>query len=266
MLPEQHRPEPLRPALLTLATLGMVLTWAQPAHADDTTPVYAVGGGVNIMPGWSGSKTQYASPVPYFDIEVPNVISLSSNSGLQVDLIRGKVLHGGIYGGYEWGREHDDMGYIAGKVPTLSPRFDAGGYLEWQLTKNIDAGTSLSHDLDGATTYWKVYAEWDLPSVGYFEHSLQVELQTLNGAGMRRLYGINPSQAARLGTSTWQPGASPQQASLEYDVFLPTSRNTGVAMALRCSYLLGNAADSPLVRRYGTPWQPSATLAFIYHY
>lgn len=249
-----------------MATLGASLAWAPPAHADDSAPVYAFGAGVNIMPGWSGSRTQYASPVPYFDIEIPGRLSLSSNSGLQVDLIRGKTLHGGIYGGYEWGREYDDMGAIAGRMPSLSPRFDAGGYLEWQVTKNVDVGSDLSHDLDGATTYWKLYAEWDLPSVGYFQHSLQLQWQALDGAGMQRLYGVTPAQATRLGIPTWRPGAGAQQASLEYDVFLPTSRNTGIAAALRCAYLLGNAADSPLVRRFGTPWQPSATLAFVYHY
>lgn len=243
------------------------------AHADSSsnggsndTPVYAIGVGVNRMPGWSGSTYLHDSLVPYFDIELPGLGSLSSESGLQIDLIRGQALHGGIYGGYEWGRDRDEMGAIAGKVPSLSPRFDGGVYLEWQITPDLDAGTDLSHDLDGATTYWKLYAEWDLPAIGYLQHSLQFGWQALDGAGMRRLYGITPGQATALGTASWQPGAGAQQASLEYDLFMPTSRHTGIAAALRCSYLLGKAADSPLVRRYGTPWQPSATLAFIYHF
>lgn len=245
--------------------LAAGLPYVPLAHADDASS-YAIGAGINRMPGWSGAKTMRNSPVPYFDVEIAHVLSLSSSDGLQVDLLRGEVLHGGLYGDYEWGRDREDMGRIAGKLPALSPRFTGGGYLEWQVSKNVDVGTNLSHDLNGASTYWKLYAEWDLPPIGYLQHSLEWRWQALNGAGMRRLYGITPAQAARLGTAPWQPGSGAREIALEYDLFMPTSRHTGIAAALGYARLLGDAADSPLVRQYGTPWQPSVTVAFVYHF
>jgi outer membrane scaffolding protein for murein synthesis (MipA/OmpV family) len=68
-----------------------------------------------------------------------------------------------------------------------------------------------------------------------------------------------------LSVPVWQPGAGGQFASLEYDLFVPTSLHTGVALALVCGRLLGDAANSPLVTRYGSRTQLSESLAFVYH-
>ncbi|MEO8837644.1 MAG: MipA/OmpV family protein, partial [Herbaspirillum sp.] len=56
-----------------------------------------------------------------------------------------------------------------------------------------------------------------------------------------------------------------QLASLEYDLFLPTSQHTGLALALTYGRLLGDAADSPLVAQFGSRTQWSESLAFVYH-
>jgi outer membrane scaffolding protein for murein synthesis (MipA/OmpV family) len=62
----------------------------------------------------------------------------------------------------------------------------------------------------------------------------------------------------------WHPGPASQLASLEYELSVPTSRRTGVALVLVYGRLLGDAADSPLVTRYGSRTQLSESLAFVY--
>lgn len=258
------QPAPRR--ILLCASLLTCVTWAQVCHAGTSvSPTFAGGVGVERLPSWAGSKTSHYQPIPYIDIEIPNHLSLSTQDGLQLDLIGGPKLHGGIYGNYQWGRESDDLGVLRHKIAPLSPRLTVGGYLEWQLSKQIDVGSDLSHDTDGAGAYFKLYAEWDLPPMGVLQHSLQLNWQAMNGAAMNRFFGINPSQAAALDVRAWHPNAGSQFASLEYDLFVPTSQHTGFAFAVAYGRLLGEAGDSPLVAQFGSRTQWNESLAFIYH-
>ena len=82
---------------------------------------------------------------------------------------------------------------------------------------------------------------------------------------MQRFFGVTPVSAQTLGVPVWQPDTGSELASLEYDLFLPTSRRTGLAASLEYGRLLGDAAASPLVRQYGSRNQLTASLAFVYH-
>ncbi len=254
------------PRLLTcVCALGGLLC-NQAAMADTEAPsTFAVGIGGEHLPRWPGSETSRYQAVPYVDIEIPDHLSLSTQDGLQVDLIGGPMLHGGLYGNYLWGRESDDLGVLRHQIAPLSPRFTLGGYLEWQLDKRTDIGVNLSHDINGAGGYLKFYAEWDLPPVALFRHSLQVSWQAMNGAAMRRFFGVSTAQAGGGQIQPWQPGGGSQLASLEYDLLIPTSKHTGFALAVSYGQLLGTAASSPLVTRFGSATQWSESLAFIYH-
>jgi len=255
-------------ALTLRAVAGLLcLTTALHAKADNVTdgPNVLLGGGVERMPAWMGSSEHRDQAVPYIQAELPWHITLSTLDGLTVDFIHGQQWRGGLYGNYLWGRDHDELGApLAGVVDSLSPRLNGGGYLEYQATVQLNLGATLSHDTQGAGAYLNVYADYDLPALGYIEHSLQLQWQGMNGPAMRRFFGVTPEQAAKLGVLPWSPGAGSQQVSLEYDAYIPTSVHTGFALAVNYTRLLGDAADSPLVRSFGTPNQLTTTLAFVY--
>ena len=251
---------------LLSASMAACLLWASASAATERSPLMlTVGAGVQRQGTWLGAKGMRSEALPYLDVEWANHVSLSTVDGLQVDFIHGKVLHGGIYGDYQWGRTREELGALGGTVTALPPRFNLGGYLEWQLTDQFDLGTDLSHDINGAGGYLSIYAEWDLPSMGVVEHSLQLRWQALNNAAMNRNFGLNPGQASMLKTDAWDPGAGSELATLEYDVFVPTSLHTGLALGLVYGRLLGKAGNSPLVTRFGSRRQLSESLAFVYH-
>lgn len=234
--------------------------------APGDTPTLALGAGMQRMPSWAGARTHRIDPIPFMDIELPQYgFSLSTEDGLQWDLIRDTHLHGGLYGDFQWGRDHDDLGALAGKLPALAPRATGGGYLEWDFNPQFDTGVHLSHDINGAGAYLEFYAEWDPPRIGLLEPSLQLSWQSMNGAAMQRFFGITSASAQALAVPAWQPGAGSQLASLEYDLFMPTSKHTGLAASLAYGCLLGQAAASPLVRQYGSRDQLTESLVFVYH-
>lgn len=237
------------------------------AHAEDVTdsPTQMFGAGVQRLPAWLGSSDHRNQPIPYIQAELPWHITLSTLDGLTVDLIHGDKWRGGPYGNYLWGRDHDELGpQLGGVVDSLSPRLNAGGYVEYQATVPFSVGANLSHDTDGAGAYLNLYADYDLPVIGYLNHSLQLQWQLMNGPAMRRFFQVTPEQALKLGVMPWSPDAGSQQISLEYDAYMPTSLHTGFALAINYTRLLGDAANSPLVRHFGSPDQLSTTLAFVY--
>lgn len=252
----------LLPALALLATL----TVTQQGHAATNPITVVLGAGVQRMPSWPGAHSQQNEVLPYFDFEWPDHGSLSTQDGLHLDLIGGSMLHGGVYGDYQWGRDRDDLGELRGHIAALSPRLTMGGYLEWQLTKKIDVGSDISHDINGVGAYFRLYAEWDLPAVGLLRHSLAVHWQAMNRGAMQRFFGISPEQAATLAVRSWDPGGGRQRVDLEYDAFMPTSKHTGLAASLAWGRLLGAAAGSPLVARFGSRNQVTESLAFLYHF
>lgn len=237
------------------------------AHADDdTTPTYAFGVGVQRMPAWQGSKDQRNQGVPYVDIDIPGTGELSTTDGLKIDLIAGAHWHGGVYGNWLWGRTSDQLGELGGKVASLSPRFQGGGYLEYAFDKRFSIGGHLAHDTQGAGAYAAVYADYQLPDVWYIQHSLELQVQGMNGPAMRRFFGVTPTEAAAIGTRSWRPGAGGQSADIEYDAFVPTSLHTGFALSIAYGKLMGDAASSPLVRSFGAKTQVTEALAFVVHY
>lgn len=251
------------------ACIVLALGAASCLHAENVTdgPNIMLGAGMQRMPAWMGSSEHRNQAIPYILAELPYHITLSTMDGLTVDLIHGDQWRGGLYGNYLWGRERSELGpKLGGIVDSLSPRINGGGYLEYQATAQLNVGAELSHDTQGAGAYLNVYADYDLPAIGYLDHSVQLQWQAMNGAAMRRFFELTPSQAARLGVEPSTPSAGSQQLGLEYDAFMPTSQHTGFAFAVNYTRLLGDAASSSLVRHFGSPNQLTTTLAFVYRY
>lgn len=250
--------------LLLLASPGL----AQAAEtSDDNGWRIALGAATQRMPTWLGSDRQQWQPLPFFDIEKPGLLELSSNDGLRVHLPKTGPLEVGVYGDYLWGRSRADLGpRLQGRIPSLSPRLLGGAYAEYQFNEHVALGSRLGHDFTGSGAYLSLYLDYDLPKIWYLEHSLELGVRGMNSAAMRRSFGLSAESAALLGTRPWTPGAGLQQASANYSLFMPTSLHTGFALSFEYTRLLGDAADSPLIRQYGSRNQMQQTLAFIYHF
>ncbi|MFC5740408.1 MipA/OmpV family protein [Dyella tabacisoli] len=226
-----------------------------------------VGAGYEHIPTWIGSRAYRYQAVPYVYVEWPDHFTLSTVDGLRVDLIRGEQWHGGPYANYIWGRNRSELSKRLQRVILpISPHVQAGGYVEYQATSHLSVGSTLSHDTKDSGAYFDVYADYELPAIGYLQHSFEWQWQAMNGQAMRRFFGLTAKQARRLRVKSWQPGTGSQQMSLEYDAFMPTSLHTGIVLGLNYSELLGAASESPIVRRYGSSHQFTTSLAFVYRF
>ena len=243
---------------------------AAPCFADDAGASAAddnlLGGGFIRLPAWQGSRAHRDQLAPYVQARLGDRITLSTDDGATLDLIAGQHLHGGLYGNYQWGRSHEDLGRLGGKVTSLSPRLNAGGYLEYDFSQAQNVGINAAHDTLGAGAYINVYAFTALPPIGRYEHGLQLQWQWMNGPAMRRFFGLSAIEAAALGVASWQPGAGGQQIGIEYDGLIPLGRHLATVFSLSYARLLGHAEDSPLVRAYGTADQFTGSMALVYRF
>ena len=265
----RHKPSIAAAFTSLLVMLTLIAALPTDAHADDPLegPTVLLGGGIQRMPAWLGADHQRNQPVPFIYAELPWHVTLSTTDGLTVDLIHESKWHGGLYGNYQWGRDRDELGHpLEGIVDSLPARLNLGGYLEYHFTVQFDVGTNVSHDTNGAGAYYTLYADYDLPAIGYLMHSMEVQWQGMNGPAMRRFFGLTPHQAEQLGVDPWSPGCGSQQIALEYSAFMPTSLHTGFALLIDYTRLLDQAADSPLVRHFGNANQLTTTLAFSYRF
>jgi len=254
--PAFSNPEPSHPAVA-----------AQDAVKPSTPPdtIFAFGAGIDHLPRWQGSAKSENRPIPYIDINWRDQVEFSTVKGLIIDLIHGEQWHGGIIGTLVWGRSIKDLAGL--KVPTLRNTVQGGLYLEYALTPQATVGVRLRQDLQNTgVSYGELYGELELPKLGYLEHDLRLSLEGMNQTGMRRFFGLSAQDAARLGVSAYQPDAAMNKTSLTYEGFQPTSESTGIAFGATFGRLNSTAANSPLIRNFGSRTQKEVVVAFVYHF
>jgi outer membrane protein len=83
---------------------------------------------------------------------------------------------------------------------------------------------------------------------------------------MNTYFGINSKEASASGLSEFSPSTGVKDVALDFDVAYEWSRNWSILALARAGYLLGDAANSPLVGQAGTELQFSASHGFAYHF
>lgn len=228
---------------------------------------YGLGAGFERYPRWFGAARNKTLPIPYLNINWQDRLMFSTVDGLTADLIHGERWHGGLVGTLVWGRSGQDLGNLAGRVPTRNNTVQAGAYLEYALTKELSLGWRVRHDIQGTgVAYSDIYADLDLPGIGPIEHSVKASVEGMNKSGMQRFFAVDAATAANLGTSTYLPGAGLSQYSVAYQAFVPTSEHTGFAIGASLGKLTRTASQSPLVRDFGSSYQKNLMAAFVVHY
>ncbi len=201
------------------------------AHPADN--VIAIGAGVERQPNWLGAATHKTRPIPYLDLSWHDQIELSTTDGLSIDVLHGEHWHGGMVGTLMWGRSTRDLGPLANRVNTLNNTEQAGTYLEYAFTKSLSVGARLRHDVQGTgAAYGDIYTELTLPAPGAIEHSIKLDSEAMNGAAMRRFFGVTPEVGTALGTDTYRPNGGFTSIAVSYELFVPTSTHTGISFAI----------------------------------
>lgn len=244
-------------ALLASATL--------PAAAQEKRSITArVGLGAQVRPDYPGSDRLELAPLwdvstrhgsDLFEFEAPDEsfgFALLSGGDFQI----GPAL------GLEGSRRESEVGAPVGKVSTT---FEAGAFAQYHLSESLRLRGEVRHGIgghDGLVS--SLGADFVARRGDDWLLSIGPRLLISDADHQRAYFGVTPQVAAATGLPAFQPDGGVYGAGAAASLLYSFGGRWGVSGYARYERLLGDAADSPITRAYGSANQLSGGLALTY--
>jgi outer membrane scaffolding protein for murein synthesis (MipA/OmpV family) len=214
-----------------------------------------IGGGLGLGPDYEGSDDYEAMPFPIFQLEWNDFLFLSPGDGLGVKMEVAEDFEVTASIGYDGGRDDGDNSILRGlgdidgaATANLGIEYDMGPFSPFAKFEKhfggtdgmlVDFGVEAMMPLTGSSKRGR--QDGPMLSVGVFT-------QWADDNYMEEYFGITAVQSGRSGLSRYTAGAGFKSAGAEIGVLYPVSKNWFVNTKLEYSRLIGDAADSPIVK------------------
>ncbi|HEX8513375.1 MAG TPA: MipA/OmpV family protein [Allosphingosinicella sp.] len=262
----------MRRTMLAAATLPLLLAgWSAPAAAQEKEETekkeprrIRVGVGAQLVPSYPGADDHSLSPLvdvsiargsKPFDFEAPDESfgpSLISAGGLEI----GPALN------FEGSRTAKDVGADLDKVPFT---FEAGAFVEYEFSSKFRFRAEARKGLGGHDG-WTGQAGADFVARDGDEwlFSIGPRITVSDGRYHRAYFGVTAPESVRTGLAVYQPGGGIQAVGATAGFLTQLSERFGLYSYAKYDRLVGDAADSPVVRSFGSRNQLSGGLALTY--
>ena len=249
----------LKPARLLIALLLAAASPAAFAQAFDAVRLFGAapgedGGTVGAVlvssPAYGGSNERWNRIYPLLDYQWKNGWFAGTTNGIGVDFSKDPRSQYGLRVTADLGREEKRSAALAG-MGDIDIRPEVGGFFNYNVTREIFLTSSLRYgsgnDRKGLTV--DLGAGWSDYVAPRWRLGLGLATTLLNANAMESRFGVSAAQAATSGYAEYTPGAGLRDVrgnlALTY-IVTPRFLLTG---AVTLAELLGDAKDSPLVRR-----------------
>lgn len=247
----------MRPPLL-IAASALALSAASAAVAQSGPPVPVspeapsewrvdVGAGVLARPDYSGSDDYETSLLPAFAVSYGDVFTIRPGDGARLRAFKAGEFEGGLGANVRFGRDESDNPALRG-LGDVDTALEGGGYVAWRSgpwSVSASAVTALTDGYDGVIG--EVGATWTgVTPVGLL--SVGPRLRFVTDDVNQTYYGIDAAQAARSGRAVYTPGGGLQGAGVGAGLLIPLGERLTLGALANYDRLLGDAADSPIVR------------------
>lgn len=245
-----------------LFVLGLTV---QPALAQDGGDTRVrVGLGGQTRPEYIGAdKNEWAPLIDFsmkrgsepFDFEAPD-------DNFDIAVFKKNGFSAGPVANYQSGRKNKDVGADVGKV---SGTIEVGGFAQYELgggtrlraevRKGFGGHKGLVASL-GADQVWRDGDKW--------QFSIGPRVLASNGRFMRSWFGVDDEAALATGLDEYEPEGGIHAIGATTGMYYNVSGPFGIFGYGRVERLVGDAADSPIVKEYGSKTQLSAGLGLTY--
>lgn len=220
-----------------------------------------IGAGATLQPVYEGSDELEVEPIPFASVTLYDRVTVDP-TGISADVFRTGPVTFALKGGYEVGRDEDASRDLRG-------------------LGDVDAGGTIGGRISAAFGMFEVYADVTktiggsdgLTGVAGVEASFAATEWLRLGAGasatfadenhMRAYFGVDRGQARRSGYARYEPDAGLKRLDLTASATVAVNGNWFVRSEAGVGFLVGDAADSPIVR---DEVQPSAMLIVGYRF
>ena len=202
-----------------------------------------------LAPEYRGADEYRFSYAPNIHIAWNDWLYLRGRK-LGIKLFDTDSFYGGAFVRFNGGRSENNDGLEG--LGDISRTFTSGVYLNYRF-KGLRLKTEVRHDFfnegHGTLAIFRLGSRlpWNDPLF-----YLGIETTWASKEHMRTFYGISPIQSLRSGLAGYQPGAGLRDVSLNLSSAYKFGQHWSLAGQIRYQYLLGDAADSPIVRTTGS--------------
>ena len=233
----------------TLFTLILAIFFISPEvlRADN----FEIGGIALIRPVYEGAEKTEVGILPLIDISFGKSLFLNTERGLGAYFRKSRALElGGSFGYYE-SRKEEDGDQLKG-LGDIDGGIDGRIFAKIRLNEYsffVQIQNDLSNKHDG--TLYVFGADYFNKPSSYTNWRVKSSLTFADDNYMRSYFGISEAQSVKSGLNRFKAGSGFKDFTLDWIYNLYLSRHWGVKGVIGYKYLVGDAAESPLVTSKG---------------
>lgn len=229
------------------------------AKSTSDTWVVTLGATVEYGPSYEGSKHYTFGALPSFDIhrlgDTPEYSAPDDNFDYTLFDLHGLEI-GPVVGLRDDRFDLDNLELQSQR--RVSWNFDAGGFAQyWLMESQLRFRTEVRQSLWGGDgLVGDLALDWFQPVGDKLLLSAGPRMSLANSTYMRSNFGISAGQAARkANVSAFDPGGGLKSVGLTVAATYTISPDWSVQVYEKYNRLVGDAADSPITSRFGSPNQ-----------
>ena len=252
-------------ALLMLSSAPAAAQAESQARKPDL--IVTVGGGAQMYPRYPGADGSDLFPMPIFSIRRADrpIEFESSDEGIGLGLLKsGSPINFGPAIQLQGSRRNKDVGAPVGKVGFT---VEAGAFVQSWIGENLRLRLEGRRGLGGHEAWvGDVSADLVLRDGDRTVFGIGPRVRVSDGRYQRAYFGVTPAVAAATGLAAYRPKGGIHAVGAAASVTHQLSENWGVYGYAGYDRLIGNAADSPIVRRFGSRDQLSGGIGLSYSF
>ena len=240
----------------------------QPVTVEAKDPTWSLGAGVGVVPDYEGSEDYKAVPLLFVRAgwSSGRYVQFLANT-LKANLIAGDTWSAGPLLRYREKRDDDVDNDRVKRMREIDEAIELGGYVgymigQWHASFSVAQDVSDSHD--GLTATLEAGYTMNLnPGV-----NLGISAFTTYASDdyMETYFGVDADNANRSGLSRYNADGGIKDFGVTANLAYAPWKNWGVTGILGLKWLVGDAADSPIVDREGSETQLLAGAMATYRF
>jgi outer membrane protein len=240
---------PLRPAAL-IGAAAFALSTASPAAAQR---VVTVGIGPQVYPQYPGADSYAVGPFPIFGLRRPGepIAFSSGDDSAGLALLRyDSVINFGPIVRFQAKRDEDDVGAAVGDVGFT---VEAGGFVQLLPSRNFRIRAELRRGINGHKAWvGSLGADLILRDDQNYIFAIGPRVRWADNRYNDRYFGVTPAVTGATGLATLDPDGGVYAVGGVANFTHRLGRNWGLQAYAGYDRLVGDAADSPIVRAFGS--------------
>ncbi|HYW14614.1 MAG TPA: MipA/OmpV family protein [Allosphingosinicella sp.] len=268
----------MKRTMFAAAALPLLLAgWSPPAAAQDAEETeeaeeterkeprrIRVGLGAQFVPSYPGADDHSLRPL--VDVSVARGSKPFGFEAPDESFGPPLIKEGGFQFGpalnFEGSRKAQDVGAALDKVPFT---FEAGAFVQYAFSPKFRFRTELRKGLGGHEGWTgQAGADFVARNGDDWLFSVGPRVTWSNARYHRAYFGVTPAESVRTGLAAYRPGGGIQAVGATAGFLTQLSKRFGIYSYAKYDRLVGDSADSPVVRTFGSRDQLSGGLALTY--